>query len=43
MSSERNSIYLAHILECIEYIQNYTENNKERFMNSSLVQDAVLR
>ena len=27
MSSERDSIYLAHILECIERIQNYTENN----------------
>ena len=43
MSSERDSIYLAHILECIERIQNYTGNNKETFINSSLVQDAVLR
>jgi len=43
MSSERDSIYLAHILECIERIQNYTGNNRETFMNSSLVQDAVLR
>jgi uncharacterized protein with HEPN domain len=29
MSSERDSIYLSHILECIERIQNYTGNNKE--------------
>jgi uncharacterized protein with HEPN domain len=43
MNSERDSIYLAHILECIEHIQDYIGNNKETFMNSSLVQDAVLR
>jgi len=43
MNTERDYVYLAHILECIERIQDYTGNNKETFMNSSLVQDAVLR
>jgi len=35
MNSERDSIYLAHILECIERIQDYTGNNRKTFMNSS--------
>ena len=43
MNTERDSVYLAHILECIERIQDYTGNNRETFINSSLVQDAVLR
>lgn len=36
-------IYLKHILECIQRIQNYTGGGKELFMGSTLIQDAVLR
>lgn len=43
MSQERDRAYLAHILECIKYIQSYTNNDRETFMSSSLIQDAVLR
>jgi uncharacterized protein with HEPN domain len=37
-------LYLIHILECIEHIESYVKDiNKETFMNSTIVQDAVLR
>lgn len=37
-------IYLSHILDCIEKIQEYTSNLNERdFLNKSLVQDGVIR
>ncbi len=37
-------IYLEHILDCIIKIKNYTHNiDKEKFLENSLVQDAVIR
>lgn len=38
-----DKVYLINIIECIEKIELYTKLNKEEFMNSSLIQDAVLR
>ncbi|HBG26106.1 MAG: hypothetical protein A2Y10_00500 [Planctomycetes bacterium GWF2_41_51] len=39
-----NKLYLIHIMECIEHIESYTENvDKEGFLKSSLIQDAVIR
>lgn len=43
MITEEDRVYLAHILECISLIQDYTINGKEEFLNNSLVCDAVLR
>lgn len=36
-------LYLSHMLESIEHIEEYTQGNKQLFRNSRLVQDAVLR
>ncbi len=36
-------LYLEHILECIRKIEDYTEMDEARFMNSSMIQDAVVR
>jgi uncharacterized protein with HEPN domain len=36
-------LYVIHILECIQKIEEYTSPGKDRFMNSPLHQDAVLR
>ncbi len=36
-------VYLAHILECIQKIERFTEGGKERFLRDELIQDAVLR
>lgn len=36
-------VYLAHILECLEKIQRFTAEGKDRFDADELVQDAVLR
>lgn len=39
-----DKLYLIHIVECIEHIESYTENmDKEIFMDTSMVQDAVIR
>ncbi|MCC5912491.1 MAG: DUF86 domain-containing protein [Clostridiaceae bacterium] len=35
--------YLNHIVECINNIETYTEEGKEKFMESTLIQDAVIR
>lgn len=35
--------YLIHILECIENIENYTKEGKGKFIESTLIQDAVIR
>jgi uncharacterized protein with HEPN domain len=43
VTTHDNRIYLAHILECIALIQEYTRNGRPEFMTSALVQDAVLR
>ncbi len=36
-------VYLAHILSCIEKVQEYTQDGREDFFSSSLKQDAVVR
>ena len=36
-------VYLAHILECIQKIERFTQGGKERFLQDELIQDAVLR
>ena len=36
-------VYLIHVLECIKQIEEYTINGREEFMNSRLIQDAVIR
>jgi uncharacterized protein with HEPN domain len=39
-----DKLYLIHIIECIEHIESYTENvDKETFLNTTLIQDAVIR
>lgn len=41
MKDER--VYLEHILEAIRRVEAYTENDKEKFMEDTLVQDGVIR
>ena len=36
-------LYLVHISECIARIEQYVSGSREKFMGSSLIQDAVLR
>jgi uncharacterized protein with HEPN domain len=36
-------LYIIHISECIERIDKYTESGKDAFMESDLIQDAVIR
>ena len=36
-------LYLIHMTECIGRIEFYTKNGREEFMQSTLVQDAVIR
>lgn len=36
-------VYLAHILECIQKIERFTADGKDRFLGDVMVQDAVLR
>lgn len=39
-----DKLYLIHIAECIERIESYVDKmNRESFMASPIVQDAVLR
>jgi len=36
-------VYLEHIIDCIDRIDEYTQNDQFVFMNSAMVQDAVIR
>lgn len=36
-------LYLIHIDECIARIEKYTAGGKDDYMNSTLIQDAVVR
>lgn len=36
-------LYLIHIGECIDRIEQYTIGGKDDYMNSTLIQDAVTR
>jgi len=42
MNKKDNSIYLDHMLECIQRINEYVETKKQ-FYETRLVQDAVIR
>jgi uncharacterized protein with HEPN domain len=41
--NERDRVYVAHMLDCIERIFEYCENDERKFRSSRLVQDAVIR
>ena len=41
MKDER--LYLSNIQECIERIEEYTQSGKEAFMQTKMIQDAVIR
>jgi uncharacterized protein with HEPN domain len=43
MTAHDDRVYLAHILECVVRIRDYTGSGRAEFMVSALVQDAVLR
>jgi uncharacterized protein with HEPN domain len=43
VTPKQDRIYLEHILECAALIQGYISTGEEAFMNSALLQDAVLR
>ena len=36
-------LYLSNILESIEAIESYTSNGKESFVQTRMIQDAVIR
>ncbi|HUX00114.1 MAG: DUF86 domain-containing protein [Phycisphaerae bacterium] len=38
-----DSLYLVHIHECIQRIEQYVQGGREAFLHSTLVQDAVVR
>lgn len=41
--SERDLVYVEHMLACIERIERFTCQSYSQFMQSDLVQDAVVR
>lgn len=43
MLSERDQVYIEHMLECIERVERFTGSDRNLFMHSELVQDAVIR
>jgi uncharacterized protein with HEPN domain len=43
MNLEKDRVYAAHILECINKINHYTKKDKQQFIDDDLVQDGVLR
>lgn len=43
MKHKNDAIYIEHMLVCIQKINEYTEGSKEKFFNSTHVQDAVVR
>jgi uncharacterized protein with HEPN domain len=36
-------LYLSNILECIEWIESYVDGGKDAFLQSRMIQDAVIR
>jgi uncharacterized protein with HEPN domain len=36
-------LYLTHIIECVDKIEQFTKNGKDIFLSSVLIQDAVYR
>jgi len=40
---KEDKLYLLHIQECLNRIQSYVGTDKQTFLTSNLIQDAVLR
>ncbi len=40
---KEDRVYIEYILECINLIETYCKGGKEEFLNSLMVQDAILR
>lgn len=38
-----SQVYLHHILECIEAVEQYVGNDRESFLSNAMARDAVLR
>jgi uncharacterized protein with HEPN domain len=38
-----NRLYVVHVIECIARIENYLSGGRAAFMDSTLIQDAVIR
>jgi uncharacterized protein with HEPN domain len=41
--NEKDRLYLGHIAECIERIEEYTAGGRDHFMDNHQAQDAVMR
>lgn len=39
----KHKVYLEYILQCIDKIEEYSQGDKQVFLNNSIVQDAILR
>jgi len=38
-----DKIYVSYILECVSRIEQYAGNDRDIFMKSTLIQDAIFR
>jgi len=38
-----DKLYLIHMIECIQRVEKYTSGGRDTFLNSELIQDAVIR
>ncbi len=38
-----DKVHVSHVLECVSRIEQYAGNDRDAFMRSTLIQDAVLR
>jgi uncharacterized protein with HEPN domain len=43
IGSDRDRTYILHILECIDRVERYANNDRPRFDADPMVQDAILR
>jgi uncharacterized protein with HEPN domain len=43
MNLEKDQVYVEHILDCIDKINQYTAKDQQKFIADDLVQDGVLR
>ena len=41
--NKRDEVYVEHMLECIRRVERFVGQDRNRFMQSDLVQDAVVR
>ena len=42
-TTKRDQVYITHMLECIQRIEEYVSEGQEFFIQTVMVQDAVLR